>query len=307
MRNVCFTSFEKDPPVKTDEMSYLVYGKEICPETGKEHWQGYAEFKAQHTINSVKSLLGSNKIHVETRKGTGVEAATYCKKDGKFTEFGCLKSQGKRNDLTEVAEVVAGGAKLSDVAATFPEQFIKYHKGLKAFKDIVDKKRTCKEQREVEVIVLTGPTGCGKTRYAYDNYDDIYSLNTSGAKLWFDGYEGEKCLLIDEFCSSVKMTELLRLLDRYPYQCEVKGGHVYAQWTTVIITSNIPFTSWYPGALKEHKLALERRITQKLNFYEKKDSPLTPRPPERCPQTSYSEVGGNTIPQLPSNDENERA
>ena len=38
----CFTSFLTDPP-NFDEvrMSYLCYAPEVCPSSGRDHWQGF--------------------------------------------------------------------------------------------------------------------------------------------------------------------------------------------------------------------------------------------------------------------------
>ena len=48
-RNVCFTGFnETGYEFNEKQMKYLVVGKEICPTTGKEHWQGYVELKMQN-------------------------------------------------------------------------------------------------------------------------------------------------------------------------------------------------------------------------------------------------------------------
>jgi len=55
---------------------------------------------------------------------------------------------------------------------------------------------------------------------------------------------------------------LLRLLDKYKLKVEIKGGHSWAIWTTVVITSNHHPSEWY----KDVDLApLERRI-QEIRF-----------------------------------------
>ena len=59
---------------------------------------------------------------------------------------------------------------------------------------------------------------------------------------WWDGYEGEKEVLIDEFWKDFyKYHELLRLLDRYPCKVEKKGGWAHLQGmvsaTTIVITA----------------------------------------------------------------------
>ena len=57
-RNVCFTGFnETGYKFNEKQMKYLVVGKEICPTTGKEHWQGYVELKNAKTFSAIKNYL----------------------------------------------------------------------------------------------------------------------------------------------------------------------------------------------------------------------------------------------------------
>lgn len=82
-RNVVFTSFEveRQPTFLAEKMRYLVYQQEICPETGRKHWQGYVEFKSQYGRKAVQLMLGVGECHLEVRRGTAREAAEYCKKE----------------------------------------------------------------------------------------------------------------------------------------------------------------------------------------------------------------------------------
>lgn len=113
--------------------------------------------------------------------------------------------------------------------------------------------------RDVEVVVFWGKTGTGKTRTAMAE-DSVYKLNTNNnGTLWFDGYDGEKTLVLDDFYGWIKYGELLTLLDGYPYRCQVKGSSVWARWTKVIITSNKRYEDWY---MDRDISALKRRISK---------------------------------------------
>ena len=54
---------------------------------------------------------------------------------------------------------------------------------------------------------------------------------------------------------------LKRILDRYPMDVPVKGGHVRWNPETIVMTSNDPLEEWYPGLSRENLLALKRRMT----------------------------------------------
>ena len=73
----------------------------------------------------------------------------------------------------------------------------------------------------------------------------MFSLNFEGS-VWFDGYAGEKILLIDDFePKGIKRSYLLRMVDIYPFMGQVKGGHVVAEWDYVFITSNHHYTNLF--------------------------------------------------------------
>lgn len=291
MRNCCFTSYDVNEPVFNDKMKYLVYGSEYTKgEDGKEpkhHWQGYVEFNNPMSFNTVKKMLGDENPHVEARKGTAAQASAYCKKEGKWKEFGHMSAPGTRNDLMDVAKAINEGSKVSDLAQMFPEQFIKYGKGIQAY-SAARLKHTAKEIRDVKVYVLYGPTGCGKTRWAYENFKDLYRLPCG--TVWFDGYEGEKVLLIDDLnADPMKVDMFLQMIDRYPFQCPVKGGFTYAMWDTVIITTNIPVASWWSRIQPETHKAIMRRITDYRDFYQENADTVS-----TCTEVC-TEVDGNTI------------
>lgn len=82
-----------------------------------------------------------------------------------------------------------------------------------------------------------GKAGKGKTRYIWDKHgiDEIYV--PPDYKFW-EGYDGHKIVLIDELRGDwCKFGQLLKLLDRYPYRVQTKGGSRQIQATTWYITS----------------------------------------------------------------------
>lgn len=61
-------------------LRFVVQQKEKCPETGKKHIQGYAEFKMPVRFSAVQKMFGE-KCHCEIRKGSQQEAIDYCEKE----------------------------------------------------------------------------------------------------------------------------------------------------------------------------------------------------------------------------------
>lgn len=126
VRNYCFTSFEKVPPkfINT-KMAFMVYQREMCPETKKLHWQGYIEFKEKESIVSIKRMLNDKTIHLEMRKGTQQQCIDYCTKEESRQEgsmpvfFGKKKNQGQRTDLDGMLEMIEAGHTSYEVLREF--------------------------------------------------------------------------------------------------------------------------------------------------------------------------------------------
>jgi len=85
----------------------------------------------------------------------------------------------------------------------------------------------------------------------------------------FDGYEGQKEILIDDFYGNIKLNFLLKILDGHKLRINIKGGHRYALWNKVYITSNTQVDEWYQTIMLTNpklKDALDRRITKTIQF-----------------------------------------
>lgn len=260
-----FTSYEEkfQPQFDADVVRYCVYQKEICPDTKNEHYQGYIEFFDPKRLTQVKQALGE--CHADGRLGSRTEARLYCMKKktavpNTIVEFGVWREETNRK--RKLKEMLLTDMSLDDLIDVAPHEFVRHHRGLIALYNR-RKKKKAKQFRHVETLVFYGPTGCGKTRRAC-SFPDHFKLPI-GDKLWFGAYDNESVLIIDDFDGHIAHNKLLQILDGYELQCPVKGGFVWANWTTVIITSNTPPRDWYPHGLSA---PLARRLTKITNFEE---------------------------------------
>lgn len=237
-RDYVFTSWEQ-PIIDNEQCKYWIWGRERCPETDREHYQGFIVFKRTHRIPNAKRILGGGDgVHLEPRRGTRQQAVDYCRKDGDVTEWGVFEQltfdQLFKQDLNFLKE-------------NYPAFFCRYHKGLALLKS-----SNVAKWRDVDVNVIWGPTGTFKTRRVME-MDDVYKLDPPYT--WFDGYFGESILLIDDYKKgAINRGQLLNLCDGYKLRLETKGAHTWASWKTVYITSNFSPDGWACDALK-------RRIT----------------------------------------------
>lgn len=242
-----FTSWDDDEPIKHDKTAirYITWGREKCPKTNRRHYQGFVIFNRTHRIPSAKRLLGTRDgTHFESIRGTRDEARQYCHKDGDIYEWGKFDGFTKEQLFKEPIDFLK---------KEYPEFYCRYHRGLEklAFGD------KGKEWRDITVTVLWGDEGVGKSRKARDC--ESWYVCEEPYK-WFDGYQGEKRLILDDYeWGGINFSRLKRLLDGYQMMLETKGGHTWAKWEEVYITTNEDAREWtsYKG--------MKRRLTHIVN------------------------------------------
>lgn len=265
-RNWCFTCFTprtnwgKIYKENTDKIRYLCVGIEVCPKTKKQHYQGWVQMKNAIRMSTLKNLFNDKTIHCEPCKGNEEQNDKYCQKEKNFKTWGEFQKQGQRNDLKAIYDRIQKGELTEE--QLMAEDFRIYCMYRNGFKDAfaLALKNKSSQFRHVEVEYCYGETGTGKTRYAMEN-QDVYKIQGSDLQ-WFDGYNGQQTLVIDEYANDVKITQLLALLDGYQLRLNVKGGFSWAAWTKVILTSNLSPELLHSNANQLHRSALFRRITK---------------------------------------------
>lgn len=236
------------------EYRYLVIGCEVG-EQGTPHLQGYIELSKRYRFNTIKKLFP--KMHIEARKGSSKQAADYCKKEGNFIEEGTISNPGQRTDIANVYQMAKEGKSDIDIGDAYPDIYMKFYKAVDRVR--FNHASQCTKFEPVEVHVFWGEAGCGKTRLAYESDPNLYRVSVENNAIWFDGYHGQKTILLDDFYGGIKYSYLLELLDGYKFKLPVKGSYTWKQWTTVYITSNKAPDEWYLS--KGLTPALKRRLT----------------------------------------------
>jgi len=242
------------PEVSREIVRYFVGSREVAPETGRLHWQCYAEFYEKCSTKKLQRLFKCPFAHTEIARGSGLDNEAYCSKDPLYevVTWGTSASKaGFRSDLAAVGESVRAGFSELQVWRAHPDQYIKYTRGIQAAIDLEDEDNI-PERRKVEVIVNWGATGAGKTSEFWETYGEgenrrklfVVPLSEKGAG-WMDKYRGQPYILLDEFTGQIPVTEWLKMVDMYPFNCECRGrAPRWGRWTKVLITSQLPPEQW---------------------------------------------------------------
>lgn len=285
-RAACFTYFfnteeleEGEIAFSTDSFNdpkgyvkYAIAQRECCPSTGRLHLQGYAEFRTTLTRGQVLSLLPG--AHWSVRRGKAEQCIAYCKKSetrdqvretkggpegpGPW-EFGTQSRQGHRSDLDVLAGLVRDGMPDHEIAQVAPGALLRYARNIDRLRE------ACRPpppiERPMRVTIIWGAPGTGKTHAAFEIDPELFRVPSDDGK-WFDGYQGQKTILIDDFQGDWPAIRLRTICDKWQMNVAIKGAFATARWEHVVITSNTHPRTWYPLERPEHRAALMRRITR---------------------------------------------
>ena len=132
---------------------------------------------------------------------------------------------------------LAENNKLEEIRVDYPREWLLYHR---TWKQIAVDNIRC-EPRERTCVWIYGKPGVGKSRAVQAMFPDAYWKN---ANKWWDGYQGEETVVIDDFDSPVLFSYLKRWADRYKLIGEIKGCAMGLPYNSLIVTSN-----FHPGEL----------------------------------------------------------
>ena len=274
IRPFVFTDFVRDKEFLLSlPYSYICWGEEICPTTNNPHFQGFIYLKDAKTETAVRKMFKPRHVEPQHEKSSNQQSIEYCK--GNYTnhkgvykplnevfeEYGVKpEQQGKRNDIISIQQQIReGNCTMRDIllsATTF--QTIRIAEiNLKYF----EKPRNWPP----EVFWFYGSTGTNKTKTATEMCEDPYICMETTR--WWEGYDGHADVIIDDyrtdFCS---FKILLRLLDRYEFRVECKGGSRQLRAKRIFITTpKNPEDTW-SGQTAEDISQLMRRITHITKF-----------------------------------------
>lgn len=244
----CFTLNNVNPEATEEEVRAFLPSTdgvfwscqiERAPKTGMPHLQGYIHFPNAKSFKRMAALLPT--AHLETARGTLEENCEYTGKEetrisGPYVH-GVKPVQGKRSDLTDFCEqFIAKRGRLDYHDPLNARMLLLHPSGINTLRRAITVPPRAVSQ-PLEVLVLWGPAGTGKTRWVFDNFlpDAIFMFPPpSNRVLWADGYGDQPVAVIDDFDDQdYTLSFMKRIMDRYVHctlaECLCRGVCSYGQ------------------------------------------------------------------------------
>jgi len=243
---------------------YICFGKEVAPTTNTPHLQGYVYFVNPRSHASVKRLAP---WYISPSYGSTIANVDYCGKEGAFYERGEKPSDPGASGIAEIdrwnqarksAEAGEFNAVPSDIYIRCYNTIHRMHKP--PVEDL--------PESPFYGMWIYGPPRTGKSHYVRTQFTPLYLKDLNK---WWDGYENEPYVLIDEMnpeAAKYLVTFLKKWIDRWRFSAEYKGGTSIIRPKFILITSNYKIEECFDGvdldALKQ-RMNLKNMLKRELD------------------------------------------
>lgn len=245
--------------IKSWDCRCIVAGLETG-EKGTPHVQGAVYFHSLKSLRTLKKL--QPRAHWLKMCGTWKQASDYARKDGDILiDEGEPPEQGKRTDVLHLKEKIDEGGTIEDCYELDFTAMTRVHKSIKEYQDI--KRRRLHRTWMTEGVWFWGETGVGKSHKAFENYNPDTTYVWKSDNGWWDAYDGQEVVIMNDFRADIKYNELLQLVDKWPHMVSRRGREPTPFLAKkVIITSSLPPEEVYHNVNEKDSIAqLKRRFT----------------------------------------------
>lgn len=272
-------------------LTYAIWSLERGSQ-GTQHIQGYFEINKKKKWNALKNHLKPFHAWCAPARGSAQSNIDYISHTGEHEDkAGALcagpwylgdepsKGQGNRTDIKALADALKEGKSMVSLATDHTDTMLKYFSNAQKLHTLLNKKT---RQWMTELYIYTGVAGSGKSHAAYEEAkqylkdnnleEEPYMLmipSNPSAPLWWQDYDGQSVVIIDDFYGTIGLNYFKQLVDKYPMKVNMKNGHAEFLAKRIYVTSNQGWRTWWSTELlqnKENEHAIVRRITVDKHF-----------------------------------------
>lgn len=292
----CFTLFDpnfENPPPVLPTFTYLIAGREVCPDTGRDHWQCYVELKTKQRLSYWKNNPPYHNVHFEPRKKTALEASDYCaKEDPNPITYGNISKPkpGERNDINDAVLAMQNGLSLSQLMFD-PEHMQVVARSMQYFRSVwntILSTKTMNELREIYstavfrpwqedlITYLNEPVHPRQVLWYFDEAGNTgkswmasYLSSTAGAFVVTNGkvqdiahaYNNEKTVIFD-----LSRTQVDKIDHVYIMMESFKNGRIFSpKYESVVKTFSPCHVVAFANFIPDHsKLSQDRWLVKTL-------------------------------------------
>lgn len=266
------SSSDKVDPWSEDVKYHIRGSLEICPDTKRGHLHGVFTLWKKTSAKEAQRIIGfpPGTAYVgamtasDSREARAYVTKTRVSEGFPITESGVFVVEaGQRTDIQGAVKILKkeGHSGLATVKKEFGEVYVKYHRGFEKYVEpIVERKQRVIENHERYFI--QGETGLRKTSWIKENFPDLYVFSNTNGNMgkWWDGYDGQEFILIDEYEGGWEPAFIKQLCDRWTMNVQVKGGFVTLAARVIFFVSNRSFVDCFGDKDGIVEPAIQRRF-----------------------------------------------
>jgi len=284
VRNICFTVNGDSIPLLDPchptwkNVRYVIYQREIGTQ---EHFQGYLELTEQMTFAQLHDFEGLEGAHFEKRIASAKKAAHYCMKpvpgcdcnvcveeareptkiEGPW-EWGEMSAQGQRNELLEIQRDIERKVPMRRVAREHFPEWVRFRQSFNEYR----RHQTTPRDFKSKTFLFCGRPGRGKStlmKIIARYIGSVYVVPAKkGSGLYFDDYDNQDVMILDEFSGATCPPEFFNLLaDEHECVLPVHGGAGHQMVSKYLfIGSNYCPKWWWKKRSADQLLQTTRRI-----------------------------------------------
>ncbi|KAM3717934.1 Replication-associated protein [Dirofilaria immitis] len=204
-------------------LEYGITGHETCPTTLRIHYQCYFKFISPVRFSTLSAKLPRGS-HIEKAKRTPYQNYQYCSKETIKEEIGTRPNppNRKRKQQEEQSALLKRYCSNEiNLQQMIEEDILFVMKDLPRIQQI--KSYVTPDRNTItELYIIIGDPGIGKTTFA-TKLTKSYFIKTANTEKWWDGYENQELVMLDDFYGWLLPAELFNLADSKPISADCPG------------------------------------------------------------------------------------